>query len=627
VSLNGTGTAPAVSLSSPSLGFGRELPNTRSAPQTETVTNSGTSNLTISTVTIGGGNAGDFAKSADTCTGATVVPNGTCAVSVTFKPAATGPRSGSLNFVDNATNSPQAVSLTGKWTALAEVTPASITFAGQSLETTGPAQTVTLTNNDSVGINITAVNVTGDFSLTNNCPATLGSGLSCQIQIASAPTVSGTFYGTLSISTSATSAAETVSLVGTGNGPLSGVFTQRYDNCRTGQNIQEVSLTPSSVVDGEFGKLFALPVDGQVYAQPLYVENVSIPNHGVHNMVYVATENDSVFAFDADSQSTTPLWQVSFLNSAAGITTVPSLDVYPKSGADISPVIGITSTPVIDPTTGTLYVTAKTREPLGTSLCQASDTYDYCYCLHALDITAGAEKFGGPVVVAASVPRAGYNNVNGVVTFKALRQLQRPGLLLLNGMVYLAFGSHGDYSSYHGCLMAYDVTTLQQVAVFNTTPNASAGAIWQSGGGVSADQAGNLYVVTANGIFDADKHGIDYGDSVLKMQLQSHQFPVLDYFTPFNQGILEANDLDLGSSPALILPDQTDPNPHLLITGGKVGRIWILNRDNLGHIQTNDAGAVQVIANGSDLLFGGGSYWNGNLYIQEVGDFLNMYPL
>jgi hypothetical protein len=244
-----------------------------------------------------------------------------------------------------------------------------------------------------------------------------------------------------------------------------------------------------------------------------------------------------------------------------------------------------------------------------------------------LDITTGAERSGSPAAIAASVPGTGYTGTGTVVTFNALRQLQRPGLLLLNGVVYLGFGSHGDVPSFHGWLIAYDATTLQQLAIFNATPNGSAGAIWQGGGGISADSDGYIYVVTANGIFDVDKHGIDYGDSVVKLQLQSGQFTVVDYFTPYNQATLEANDLDLGSSPALIFPDQPGTYPHLLATGGKDGRVWILNRDNLGHIQANDAGALEVIANGSDSLFGGGSYWNGNFYLQEVGDFLNLFPL
>jgi len=630
VGLSGTGTAPLVSLSTTGLSFANQFISTTSPPQAETVTNTGTGNLTFSTVTMGGANPTDFAKSADTCTGVTVTPNNTCTVSVTFNPSAAGSRSASLNFADNASGSPQTVSLTGTGIPSAQISPGSLTFAGQAVGTAGMAQTVTLSEIGAAAINVTGVNISGDFSQTNNCPASLANGSSCSIQVVFTPTAAGSRYGTLSISTTGTGSAQTVSLAGTGNGPLAGVFTQRYDNGRSGANTQEVLLTPANVTASQFGKLFSLPVDGQVYAQPLYMENVSIPNQGAHNVVFIATQHDSVYAFDADNPSPTPLWQVSFLSSASGVTTVPCQDVYGTAygDCDITPEIGITSTPVIDPSSGTLYVTAKTREPLGSNSCSNNGAYNYCYRLHALDITTGAERFNGPVVITASVPGTGYDSVSGTVTFSAFYHLQRPGLLLLDGTLYLGFGSHGDNGLYHGWLMAYNAATLQPVAVFNVTPNSGQGAIWQAGGGISADANGNIYIVTANGTFDANTPGgVDYSDSVLKMQLQSGQFQVLDYFTPANQATLADEDLDLGSSPALILPDQPGAYPHLLATGGKDGRIWLLNRDNLGQLQANDAGAVQVIPDGSDGLLGGGTYWNGNLYAQELGDFLKQFPL
>ncbi len=628
VSLSGTGTGPIVSMSGPGLGFVSQVLNTTSTAQTETLTNTGTANLTISTVTVGGANASDFAKISDTCTGATVTPNSACTVSVTFTPMAMGSRSASLSIADNAGGSPQTVSLTGTGVPSAQISPSSVTFAGQAVGVAGTAQTVTLTNIGTAAINISGVNISGDFSLTNNCSTSLGVGSSCSIQVVFTPTAMGTRYGTLSIGTSATTAPQTVSLMGTGNGPLAGVFTQQYDNGRSGANTQEAFLTASNVNVGQFGKLFSLPVDGQVYAQPLYMEGVSVPNQGVHNVIFVATEHDSVYAFDADGQSTTvPLWHVSFVNPSAGVTTVPNQDVGGPGYSDLTPEIGITSTPVIDPAGGTVYLTAKTKE-LQNPSCPSNCTYNYFHRLHALDITTGAEKFGGPVVISASVPGTGYDSVNGTVTFGALQHLQRPALLLLNGIVYIGFGSHGDFDPYHGWLMAYNATNLQQVAVFNVTPNAQEGAIWQSGGGISADSAGYVYVVTANGTFDVNSGGIDYGDSVLKMQIQSGQFQVVDYFTPANQAVLASEDLDLGSSPALILPDQTGSTYiHLLAIGGKDGRVWILNRDNLGQIQTNDVGAVQILPELDDSLFGGGAYWNGNLYFQEVGDYLNQFPL
>jgi hypothetical protein len=627
-------------MSSSSLTFGSQPTSTTSGAKTEVVTNAGTATLSFSSVAVGGTNANDFAKSADTCSGATVVPNATCAVSVTFTPSTSGNLSASLIFTDNAPASPQAVNLAGTGggkPAGATFSPASLNFGSQSAGTTSAAQTENVANTGATALMISTVTLGGanasDFAKSaDTCSgATVAPNASCAVSVTFTPTTSGNLSASLVFTDNAPASPQTVGLAGSesGNspGPLSGVFTQRYDNSRSGQNTQEASLTPSNVNSSQFGKLFSLPVDGQIFAQPLYMENVAVPQKGTYNIIFVATENDSVDAFDADGSSTTPLWQVSFLNPSAGVTAVPCQDEFgTSSNCFIAPVIGITSTPVIDPSSGTLYVTAQTKESQDPT-CVSGCTSNYIYRLHALDVTTGAEKFGGPVSISASVPGTGYDSVGGVVTFSALHHLQRAGLLLANGTVYLAFGSYRDIDPYHGWLMAYNATTLQQVAVFNVTPNAEQGAIWQGGGGISADDNGILYVVTANGSFDVNTGGIDYGDSVLKMQIASGQFQVLDYFTPADQGTLAEEDLDLGSSPALILPDQPGPNPHLLATGGKDGRIWLLNRDKLGTYQTNDAGAVQVIASGSDSLFGGGTYWNGNLYFQEVGDFLNQFAL
>lgn len=407
------------------------------------------------------------------------------------------------------------------------------------------------------------------------------------------------------------------------NGPLPGVFTERYDNSRVGANKQEVILTPSNVTPGRFGKLFSFAVDGQVYAQPLYMQNVSIPGQGAHNLIFVATQHDSVYAFDAEGASTAPIWQVNFLNAAAGVTTVPAADVYPVGSFDIDPEIGITSTPVIDPASGALFVMAKTRE-LKDPACTSNCKYNYIYRLHALDVATGAEKAGGPVAISARVPGTGYDNVAGIVTFGGFRCLQRPGLLLLNGTVYAGFASQGDASPFHGWLLGYDAATLNQAAVFNVTPNGQEGGIWQSGGGIAADADGSIYVVTANGTFDADKGLIDYGDSVLRLQVRNGRFYVVDYFTPANQSDMDAYDWDLGSAPPLLLPDQPGRHPHLLVTVGKDSRMFMLDRDALGHQRRHDAGALQV-RRFRGMNFGGGTYWNGNLYLEAVGDNLRQF--
>jgi len=617
VSLTGTGVSYSAQVSPASLTFANQGLGVVSPAQSTILTNTGTGAISVNGVSI----TGDFSQT-NNCP-ASLASGANCTIQVAFTPVTTGVRTGTLTIATSSTTAVPPVGLTGTGVPWAEVAPQALTFLGQPLGTPSAAQTVTLTNIGTAAIDVTGIDISGDFTQSNNCPSSLVASSSCSIQVVFAPAAAGTRSGGLSIATSATSTAQTVSLTGTGNGPFAGVFTQRYDNGRSGQNTQETLLTPSNVTVNDFGKLFSLPVDGQVYAQPLYVENVAIPNQGVHNVLYVATEHDSVFAFDADGQSTTALWQESFINPAAGVTTVPAQDV---GSADINPEIGITSTPVIDPAGGTLYVTAKTKEAQDPS-CASNCVYNYFYRLHALDIATGAEKFGGPVAILATIPGDGYDNVNGAITFLPLRHLQRPGLLLLNGTLYIGFGSHGDVDPYHGWLLAYDTTTLQQAGVFNVTPNGEQGAIWQSGGGISADANGNIYLVTANGTFDANAGGTNYGDSVLKLQLQSGRFQVVDYFTPDNQLYLAQQDLDLGSSPALILSDQPGSFAHLMVTGGKDGRVWLLNRDNLGHIQSNDAGEVQVISGLGSGLFGGATYWNGNVYLQEVGSFLNQLPL
>jgi hypothetical protein len=365
-----------------------------------------------------------------------------------------------------------------------------------------------------------------------------------------------------------------------------GTLTYHNDNARTGQNLKETVLTWSNVNQAQFGKKFSYPLDGIAYASPLYVANVSISGQGVHNVVYVATEHDSVYAFDADGLIPTPLWQVSFINPPA-VTAVPAADT--GECCDIAPEIGITGTPVIDQATGTLYVVAKTKEVVG-------GTTTYVQRLHALDITTSAEKFGGPMVIQASVPGTGDgNDGNGHVPFNALRENQRPALLLSNGVVYIGFASHGDNPPYHGWVLGYDAHSLQQVMAYNDTPNGSDGGIWQSGGGLAADSAGNIFFVTGNGTFDANTGGLDYGDSIEKISAGG---AVLDYFAPHDQAVLSAGDLDLGSGTALLLPDQAGPHPHLLVTAGKNGTIYLIDRDNMGHFNPNaDSQIVQSLPN------------------------------
>jgi hypothetical protein len=398
-----------------------------------------------------------------------------------------------------------------------------------------------------------------------------------------------------------------------------GVLTYHNDSARTGQDLNEMELTPSNVNVNSFGKLFSIPVDGEVHAQPLYVPDVSIPGEGVHNVVYVATENDTVYAFDADTPSGA-LWQTSSLGP--GETAVPNSDIPAPGCYDVNPIIGITSTPVIDPTTQTIYVVAKSKLVSGSSTI-------YYQRLHALDISTGQERPGSPVEISAT-------SAGTQVTFDPLLQLNRSGLALDNGVVYIGFGSHCDVGSYHGWLFAYDATQLKQVAVFNTTPGASeGGGIWQAGGAPPFDAAGNVYVMTGNGRFGAHSGGPDYGDSFLKLSLSGNALSVGDYFTPFNQGVLDSTDYDLGSSGPLLLPDSVGSaaHPHLMLGAGKQGMIYLLDRDNMGKFcgdcTSSDTQIVQeeLSLTGSYGNFGNPVYWEGIVYFGATSDYLRAFSI
>jgi len=380
---------------------------------------------------------------------------------------------------------------------------------------------------------------------------------------------------------------------------------------RTGQNLNESVLTPANVNTTTFGFLFSLPVDGQIYAQPLYVAGLKIGGQ-VHNTVFVATEHDSVYAFDADTPGP-PLWQTSFINPAAGITTVSSADVNCTEA--IAPEIGITSTPVIDPNSGTLYVVAATKEN-GT----------FFHRVHALDVMTGTEKVP-PVVIQGNVAGTGDGSAN--VSFVSLKHLQRAALLLSNGALYIAFASYCDNTPYHGWVFAYDAQTLNQIALFNTTPNGGLGGIWQSGGGPAADANGNVFVMTGNGTFDGPSPGgnNDFGDSFLR--LAPRALTQSDFFTPFDQATLEATDGDLGSGSPLLLPDQAVGPPHLVVSAGKGGTIYLVDRDNMGGFiaNGNDQQIIQSIRGAVGSLFSTPAYFQNTVYFLAKGDVLRAFSL
>lgn len=391
-----------------------------------------------------------------------------------------------------------------------------------------------------------------------------------------------------------------------------GMLTWHNDVARTGQNLQETILNPTNVNSTTFGKLFSFPVDGQIFGQPLYVNNVVIPGKGTFNVVYVTTENDSVFAFDAEGVNTSALWSDSFIDPAKGITPIPCADTESNPCPFLS-VIGITGTPVIDPGTGTMYLVAATKE-----------NGKYVQRLHALDITSGAEKFGGPVVIKASVKGTGAGNKDGLVSFSPLHENQRTGLLLLNGVVYLGWASFGDVAPFHGWVLGYNATNLDQTALFNSTPNGSDGGVWQSGGGLSADAAGDIYLQTGNGTFDVNRGGSDYGDSFLKF---NSALGLLDYFTPDDQYNLNKNDIDLGSGVGLLLPTQKGKFPDEIISAGKQGLIYVVNRSDMGKYDPKTNHVIQTVQGSTNGYWSSGAYWNSTVYYSGRKDFLSQYSL
>ncbi len=298
------------------------------------------------------------------------------------------------------------------------------------------------------------------------------------------------------------------------------VITSQYDNARTGANLNETILTPRNVNAQHLGKIFTLHVDGDVYAQPLFLGGVEIPGKGRHDILIIATEHDTVYAFDANGSPSTPLWQVSFLKD--GFTPVPAHDVECPF---IAPEVGITSTPVIDPGTGTLYVLARTKD--------RAILFNGIYTqrLHALAVTTGVEKFGGPVEIEASMSGTGRGSSGGKLAFNPLRDNPRAALLLNHDAVYLTWASTCDVGSYHGWIMAYDAHSLKQKAVFNASPDGDDSGFWAGDTGPAADKAGNIFVATGNGRFDAEKGGRDYGDTLLK--LDGETLKLTDYFAPY----------------------------------------------------------------------------------------------
>jgi hypothetical protein len=407
------------------------------------------------------------------------------------------------------------------------------------------------------------------------------------------------------------------------------VPTWRYDMTHQGQNTNETALTPSNVNVNSFGKLFSVATDGYMYAQPLYVPGLKMSDGMVHNVLFAASEHDSVYAFDADSNggaNANPIWHITLLDSAhgagSGATTVPNGDT---ASHDITPEIGITGTPVINPATNTMYVVGASKE-----------NGVYFLRLHALNILTGAEQANSPVAIQATVTGTGNGSSGGKLTFSPLWQDQRPALSYYNGYVYIAFGSHGDNGPWHGWLFSYNGTTLAQTAAVCTSANGVGDGIWMSGAAMPIDSdgpGGRLFVTTGNGTYTAYppfNASAEFGDSTVDFSLSNGGLQATDAFTPFNQAKLSSGDADLGSGGILMLPDQQGSYPHILIQVGKEGRIMVLNRDALGGYATgvsSNTNALQDILGAVGGLWSTPAYWNGNVYMWASKDVPKLFQI
>lgn len=390
------------------------------------------------------------------------------------------------------------------------------------------------------------------------------------------------------------------------------VLTYHNDIARTGQNLNETILTKANVNSSTFGKVGFYPTDGLVDAEPLYASQVTVPNQGTHNLLLVASEHGTVYALDADSGTT--IWSKSML----GASETTSDD---RGCGQVTPEIGVTSTPVIDRTlglNGAVYVVAMSKN---------GSTYHQR--LHALDLALGTELFGGPAEIQATFPGTGDNSNGTDVIFDPGQYVERPALLLLNGVIYTAWASHCDIRPYTGWIIGYNAANLAQTAVLNITPNGNEGAIWMSGAGPAADNSGNIYFLDANGDFDTNLNASgfpsdgDYGNAFMKLSASGNKLAVADYFEMHDQSDENSTDTDLGSGGEMLLPDLTNGSGqtlHLAVGAGKDGNLYVVNRDSMGKFNPNTDNIYQelpgVLSGG---VFSAPAYFNGTIYYGAVG--------
>ncbi|MGO9087838.1 MAG: hypothetical protein ACLP6G_16185 [Terriglobales bacterium] len=565
-------------------------------------------------------------------------------VSAAFNPPSTATTSVlTLTAASSAATGTSALTVIGTSGSLAPTTPVSLTVAAPSVTVTvSPklAAVVTTTQRQqftpSVTGNMGNSNVTWSVDSITGGNATVGTISAGGLY--TPPAVAGTHSVTAtSVALSSSSGSASVAVT-----DLPGVFTYHNGGARDGANTQEFALNASTVSTGTFGKLTSCTVDGAVYAQPLWVPGLSIGG-GTHNVVFVSTQHDSVFAFDADATPCVMYWQVNLLDTLHGGTAGENPVVWNEVGhcyGDVYPEVGVTGTPVIDPATDTMYlVSASEVGGAGGGGCSSYSSTFY-HRLHALDLLTGSEKFNAPVTIAASVPGTGDGSSGGMVSFNSQLHHQRPGLALFGGNVYVGFAAHEDATPYHGWLIGYEASDVQQqTAVFNTTPNGLNGAdggIWAGGGAPAIDAGGDIYVATGNGVFDEapPPPENDYGDSILRLHPFSGpttngvNLSVAGWFTPDDQLTLAQNDTDLGSGAPILLPDQTSGSGpvHLLAQVGKEGVVYLIDRDNMGQYNpTNNGQIVQSFSGPSYGLWGAPALWQNSLYIGGQGDSLRQF--
>lgn len=583
--------------------------------------------VTVSATSI----AGFSAPIAVTITG---LPTGVTASPTSVSLTATTPQSITFTAAASSVPGQTTVSLTGTAGALTHTATLSLSVAaaapdfGLSLApasatlSAGGSTTVAVTANAVSGFNSpVTVSLTGLPAGVTANPATptLTPGTSQNVALSATPAAA---QGAATVTFSGTSGAlsHTAALALT-VGPVAGVdvTTYHYDNTRAGLNAQETMLTPANVTSANFGKVGFFTTDGKVDAQPLYLSGLSVSGETA-NVLYVASEHDSIYAFNADNGAT--IWQASVL----GQGETPSEAI---GGCNqIAPEIGITSTPVIDRAKGVIFVVAMTKDSAG----------KYHQRLHALSLTTGAEISGSPTEIQGTYPGSGPNSSGGMLTFDPRQYAERAALLLLNGKLYLTWTSHCDQGQYNGWIMAYDENTLQQTAILNQTPGGREGSVWMSGDGMAADTAGNIYAAVANGDFDAtlDAQGFpinhDYGNTLLKLSTANGTLTPADYFESYS-GISDSiMDLDVGSGGILLMPDLTDGSGavrHLAVGGGKNTHLYIVDRDNMGKINEktpDNSNAWEDLQPFPGRIFSTGAFFNSTLYYAAIGDHLKAFP-